>query len=140
MYEPEGHLPYSREEIVMGLTFAHALATEEVTSQAALGEYLARMDDEPEMVDGWVGFLGSGWYAMSRDDSFREDDDFAVDCVLDTDVEAYVQTRREGRGREDGFVLPVPRRAARNDPRLGAFLQVAPASHYDPLLGFVQEG
>jgi hypothetical protein len=92
------------------------------------------------MSGGFVGFLDSGWYAMSRDDSFREDDDFAVDCVLDADVDAYIQARQEGRGQEDGFVLPVPRRAAWSDPRLGAFLQTAPASRYDRLLGFVQEG
>jgi CRISPR-associated endonuclease/helicase Cas3 len=140
MYEPEGHLPYSREEVAAGRDFAVALTDEKPISQAELGEYLARLDDEPEMTRGFVGFLDSGWYAMSRDDSFREDDDFAVDCVLDTEVDAYLQTRREGRGQEDGFVLPVPRRAARSDPRLGDFLQVAPASRYDVQLGFVREG
>ncbi len=140
MYEPEGHLPYSEEEVAAGRDFAVALTAEESVSQAELGEFLAHLDDEPEMTGGFVGFLDSGWYAMSRDDSFREDDDFAVDCVLDREVDAYIEMRREGRGREDGFVLPVPRRAARSDPRLGAFLQVAPASRYNQRLGFVQEG
>lgn len=139
MYEPESHLPYSREEMAAGREFALALSPETAVSQANLGDYLARLDDEPEMTGGFVGFLDSGWYAMSRDDSFREDDDYAVDCVLDTDVHAYIQARRGGRGQEDGFVLPVPCPAARRDPRLGAFLQVAPASRYNSLLGFVQE-
>lgn len=139
MYEPENHLPYSKEEVAAGREFALALSAKSSMSQAALGEYLARMDDEREMTGGFVGFLDSGWYAMSRDDSFREDDDFAVDCVLDTEVDAYIQTRGESRGQEDGFVVPVPRRAAHGDPRLGAFLQVAPASRYCLLVGF-EEG
>lgn len=140
VYEPEGYLPYSRDEVREGARFAAALATEETVCQASLADYLATLDTELENAGGFTGFLDSTWYAMSRDDAFREDDAYTVDCVLDSDVAAYLRTRREHRGQEAAYILPVPLKAARQDPRLGLFVRVADAGQYDDRFGFEQEG
>ena len=63
---------------------------------------------EPEK---YVPFLDSGPYAESREVSFRETDDYAVPCVLDSDV-PKVQSLLVAKGPVDGYVVPVPRKYA----------------------------
>ncbi len=139
-YLPPRHRPYERQEIDEGAAFLLGLPNDAAISQQDLAERLDALEiSDPFARGGYVGFLDSGPYAMARDDHFREDDDFAVDCVLDADLEAFLQMRAARNNRAAGFVLPAPRRLGRSDERLGGFLRVAPASHYSSLYGLMDD-
>lgn len=76
---------------------------------------------------------------MAQDESFREGEDFTIDCVLDSEVDDYLVRRKAFDPEADGFVVPVPRRFVRENPRLGRFLREAPATQYHPEFGFLDE-
>ncbi len=139
VYQPAAPRPYTTREIEAGVAFARELAIRESVTQADLAEYLARSEvmDPSFAVGGFTGFLDSGWYAMARDDSFREDDEYTVDCVLDADLVAYLRARAGGSGQAAGFIVPVPRRFTEAHPQLGAYVRVAPSAHYDERFGFL---
>lgn len=139
-YRPDGVLPYTAQEIDQGEAFVARLAGENATSQAALADLLeelvaATSEDEPRRRSA---FPDSGPYALSREDSFRDENDFVVDAVLDGDVEAWLSAKARGQP-TDRFVVPVPRRHAKPDPRLGEFLRRAESTRYNRILGFQQE-
>lgn len=138
VYQPANAPPYEPHEIEEGALFAREMETRECVAHADLADYLGGMAvKDPFATGGFTGFVDSGWYAMARDDSFREDDEFTMDCVLDSDLDAYLQTRRSGTGQADGFVVPVPRGLAQPHQALGAHLRMAPSSHYDKRFGFL---
>jgi len=138
-YTPPDAKPYSPEEMMQGEDFLKAMAAREEISQLDLARYLESMAiAEPQPPEGYAGFLDAGWYAMSKDDTFRDEQEFNEDCILDADLEAYLAARRERKPWE-GFVLPVPRRFALDTPALGPRLKAAPVTHYDPELGFMTE-
>jgi CRISPR-associated endonuclease/helicase Cas3 len=140
IYKPEHHLPYERDEVEQGESFARYLEGHEPAGHADLSGYLDELKTEdPEAVGGWTGFLDSGWYAMARDDSFRDDNDVTVDCVLDSDRVDYLRERAAGMAGAAGYVLPVPRRFASIDATLPRYMRIAPATHYDPRYGFLEK-
>jgi CRISPR-associated endonuclease/helicase Cas3 len=138
-YLPATPRPYARNDIADGERFGQYLAEQDTLAHADLAAYLERTAPRHEFaVGGFTGFIDSGWYAMARDDSFREDDDYSCDAVLDCDVPAYLRERDHHSGRAAGYIVPVPRRLGSPDSRLGAFVRLASAAHYDPDLGFVE--
>ena len=121
-----------------GETFAQAMEARASVSQQEMSEYLAGLKtDNPQMADGPVSLLDSGAYAMAGEDEFREGDEWTVDAVLDTDVQAYAESLRKGDRAARGYVLPVPRRFASPILALRRMLQ-APDSHYTEALGFME--
>ena len=90
-------------------------------------------------MDGHVGFLDAALFASSRDESFREGDDYTVDCVLEEDIPEYLRLFRKRDPLARGFVVPVPHRLSRPDTRLPMNLRTAPSSHYEPLTGFHED-
>jgi CRISPR-associated endonuclease/helicase Cas3 len=140
VYAPENERPYTWADLAQGERFVDAFAGRESVTHADLAAYLAQMEvDDPYVPEGFAGFLDSGPYAFGRDDDFREDDDFTIDCVLSDEVEDYVRARRARSPEVDGFIVPAPRRHTQVDPRLDGFVRVAPSSHYDPDLGFCEK-
>jgi CRISPR-associated endonuclease/helicase Cas3 len=141
IYHPENDRPYDPESLKEGRLFVDdMLKAPQPLSQALLGDYMEKMDvASPFAQEGYVGFLDSKMYAMGRDESFREGDEFTVDAVLDEDVEKYLRAKNSGSPEAAGFVLPVPKRFASENARLGRFLHQAPASHYDPEFGFCEQ-
>lgn len=138
-YPPPDAKPYIPEEMRQGEEFLKAMAARAEISQLDMALHLESMAvAEPQLPEGYAGFLDAGWYAMSKDDDFRDGQEFNEDCVLDTDLGAYLAARRE-RKPCDGFVLPVPRRFASSQPALGPRLKEAQWAHYDPELGFMTE-
>jgi hypothetical protein len=69
---------------------------------------------------------------------YREGEDFTVPAVLDADINTWLGAKKAGKS-TDGFVVPVPKRLAKAHPDLGRFLSAAPASHYHPDFGFLDE-
>ena len=76
---------------------------------------------------------------MAQDESFREGDDFTVDAVLDSDIDEYLLKRNARESEADGYVVPVPRRFARENAKLGRYLREAPVDQYHPDFGFLDE-
>ncbi|MGH2584517.1 MAG: CRISPR-associated helicase Cas3', partial [Dehalococcoidia bacterium] len=141
IYSPEKERPYEKDEVNQGERFVAAFDGWEEVTHADLAEYLAAMEvTDPYMVDGYSALLDSGAYAYGRDDAFREDDDYTVDCVLSDEVTAYVKDWKGRSPKADGYIVPVPRRFTQADAALGAFVRVAPSEQYDADLGFVERG
>ncbi len=141
VYAAEEDAPYEHDEMQQGKEFLGKMARRrKPLSQADLAAYLTKMDiADPFPRDGHVGFLDDGMYASAHDDPFREGDDYTVDCVLDSDVDEFLRMRRRGDPDTAGFILPVPRRLAECEERLGRHPRMAPASHYSASIGFCQE-
>jgi CRISPR-associated endonuclease/helicase Cas3 len=141
IYRADGDKPYESEEMRLAEAFVSKMAhRKQPLSQAVLAQYLEQMDVvSPLAAEGFTGFLDSGMYAMARDESFREGDDFTVDCVLDTDMPEYLEARRGKNPAAIGFIVPVPRPFASENPKLGGFIREAPGTHYDPFVGFRNE-
>ncbi|RJQ45843.1 MAG: CRISPR-associated helicase Cas3' [Gammaproteobacteria bacterium] len=139
VYDPESNLPYPQEEMTLGRELIGKL-TGKRTSQAdlegLLEEFTSAQEAEGERL---IAFVADGFWSRGGAEELRENEDFTVPAVLDSDVEDYLATRRKDEP-GDGFVVPVPRRfVQRRDSRLPGFLYVAPSSHYVAELGFLKE-
>lgn len=139
-YSPTGHRPYETDEIKKGEDFVNEMVgLDRNLSQADLAGYLEHMDVlSPFARGGYTGFLDSGMYAMSRDESFREGESYTVDSVLVCDVHEYLRLKSKGDPAAQGMIVPVPRRFAIQSELLGPYLREASESHYDHLLGFCE--
>jgi CRISPR-associated endonuclease/helicase Cas3 len=141
--EPGKEKPYEKSDLEAAVRFVDRIVGRSI-SQGELEEIYRNCDPsevEPEML---CPFLDSGPYAVAREESFREIDEFTVPCVLDDDLERHVaeilQSRDPAERIIDGYTIPVPRRFA-NEPKPEAswfprWLSVARESAYDPIIGF----
>jgi CRISPR-associated endonuclease/helicase Cas3 len=138
VYAPENHRPYERQEVEQAEGWLTTLADRtELASQAELALSLEQLPNtDPTAAGGHVGFLDGEVFASAREESFRDSDEFTMDCVLDADRDAYLALTRRRDPQARGLVLPVPRWLARIDAGLPHGLCVAPSSHYDPITGF----
>lgn len=141
VYCPIDAKPYERAEFEAGKKFVETTTGNDAGfSHAQLAAYLASMPAvDPVTEGGYAGFLDAGWYAMARDESFREGDDFTVDCVLDSEVDDYLAKSKTGDPMADGYIVPVPKRFARDCARLGRYLREAPTTQYHPDFGFLDK-
>jgi CRISPR-associated endonuclease/helicase Cas3 len=141
LYRPESASPYEPEELRQGHAFAAELAGRHLPiSQGELAQMLEQLEAlRPAATDGYAGFLDSGLLASSREQPFRDVDEFTMDAVLDSDIEEWrrMTDRRDPAAR--GFILPAPRRLLRADARLRSQLQAAPSSHYSARTGLHNE-
>lgn len=139
LYPPEKEAPYKPDEMRPVTAFIAEIDGRRV-SQAELEALLERFTQgQGREADRWAAFIDDGPWTSDRSDELREGEGHTVQAVLDRDIEAFQTAQRAGRP-TDGFVLPVPRgRFAAPDARLPRYLQSAPASHYDPALGFLQQ-
>ena len=147
-YGPEGYpgggdrgaAPYTSAELGQGDLFVDALTGSGPVSQTALSDLLERLvpEDKDWHPNQRSAFPDSGPYAMGRDDLFRDENDYVVDAVLDTDIPLWLAAKATNRP-TDGFVVPVPRRHATPDDRLGSFLSSAKGARYHRFLGFQEE-
>ena len=139
IYPPPSAAPYKPADIDQTLAAVEGLAGSKVISQNTLSQALETLEPmDPHMEGAFTAFLGSGWYASARDDSFREESYFTVDAVLDSDVHCYLEAKRLASDAE-GFVVHVPRSQAHDDSALGRWLKAAPAECYDEFYGFMKQ-
>lgn len=139
LYPPEKEAPYKPDEMRPVAAFVTEIDGRRV-SQAELEALLERFTQgQGREADRWAAFIDDGPWTSDRSDELREGEGYTVQAVLDRDIEAFQAAQHAGRP-TDGFVLPVPRgRFAAPDARLPRYLQSAPASHYDPALGFLKQ-
>ena len=136
-YDPATDAPYGVDDLGGRESFVDALVGRDV-SQATLQRLLAKLGPDEVEVDRYSSFLDAGPWATSREKSLRESNEFTVPAILDSDIPEYLSLSRTGKP-TDGLLVPVPRRFARSDPRLGDWPLTAPASHYNPLFGFMEK-
>lgn len=141
VYPASSDAPYDAREMRQARDFAHALAARpQPLSQADLAVAMQALDPvSPVATGAFSAFLDCGMLASTTEGAFRDESDFTVDAVLDSDVAEYLERRRDGRPDAAALVLPVPRRDARPDPRLGNRIRLAPADRYDDMFGFLKE-
>lgn len=139
-YRPESVLPYTREALEAAARFMRALGDGEA-SQRRLSEALEEHAPRGVKPRETARFLDGGYYATPG--SLREEDDYARSAILDTDM-AQVVSLLVGRRPIDGFVVPVPKRWARDDVEDGErsstlprHLGIASGLHYSKTRGFI---
>jgi len=135
IYPPENLSPYSKED-VKGVQEFLGHIDGRIISQSILEELLDHYGpSEPEPAR-YSGFLDSGPWAMSREESLRDENDFTVPAILDSEIEAYIHLCKK-RKPVEGLIVNVPRRYATRNGRIGSWPLVAPSSQYDERLGFL---
>ncbi len=135
IYSAPAEAPYASEELSGVPAFLEALDGQEV-SQARLEELLERHGEAAPEPGLYAAFLESGPWAESREASLREESDFTVQAVLDTDVPEYLLLRKCHKP-WDGLLTPAPKKLARRHPQLGLWPLTVPATHYHPRLGLL---
>jgi len=136
--EPGREKPYKEEELDLAKEFVDQLDGRDV-SQRELDRTYKLLDPGGVEPGKLCPFLDSGAYADGKEDSFREIDEFTVDCILDADETKVLDTLKKKKP-IDGFIVPVPHYLdTGRDPeksRLPRWLRVAEMSRYDKLTGF----
>ncbi len=135
-YVPERLGPYGEEELRGASDFISAI-TGDTVSQTRLEELLEQFGPDAPEPDRIAAFIDDGFWSRGGREDLRDGPDFSVPAILDGHIEHYLQAIKHNKP-TDGFVVPVPKKSARNDPRLG-WMKKAPASHYNPRYGFFKE-
>jgi CRISPR-associated endonuclease/helicase Cas3 len=135
-YAPEKPEPYNAEDL-RGTPDFVAMVQESTISQTRLEELLEQFGPDAPEPDRIAAFIDDGFWSRGGREDLRDGLDFSVPAILDAHIERYLQAIKHKKP-TDGFVVPVPRKLAQNDPRLG-WMKTAPASHYDPRYGFFKE-
>lgn len=104
-YPPEKALPYQKEALATATVFLAEFGAGEV-SQRQLAEALARHAQGEPLSDGKAPFLESGYFAVRGE--FRDIDEFAVPCVLTSDLD-IVKPLVKTHAPYDGFIVNVPK-------------------------------
>jgi len=134
-YEPEDPLPYDSDDILKAIAFINEMTRKTDISQSDLSEYLDQLVS-PWEADRYEAFWQSGFWASAHEHQFREGLDYNVDCVLDTDIDEYLEARSRKLISAPGYVLPVPKsEKPKSDGRL-RHLRVAASAKYSPVLGY----
>jgi CRISPR-associated endonuclease/helicase Cas3 len=104
-YRPEKALPYDAKELEAAVTFLAEFGSSDV-SQRQLAEALERHAKGEPLSDGSARFLESGYFAVRGE--FRDIDEFALPCVLTTDLDEVKPLAKEHKP-FDGYIVNVPK-------------------------------
>jgi CRISPR-associated endonuclease/helicase Cas3 len=135
--------PYEKVDLDAAKKFVDRIVGRAI-SQEELEHIYMECDPSEVEPDLLCPFLDSGPYAVAKEESFREIDEFTVPCILDEDLKRHVaeilQSHNPAERIIDGYIVPVPRRFA-NEPKPEAswfprWLSVARMSAYDKDIGF----
>ncbi|ASC71155.1 Putative CRISPR-associated nuclease/helicase Cas3 [Halomicronema hongdechloris C2206] len=108
-YMPPANLPYQRNDLETANAFLESFETE-LVSQLQLATALEIYARPERDADGSSSFLNSGYYAVPG--SFRDTDEFAIPCILDSDLDA-IESLVKDRQPYDGFIVNVPHKWAK---------------------------
>ncbi len=139
VYRPERPEPYDKAAMTGADQFLDTLSARESVSQADLDAALRAAPQPPPLGDWACSFLSSGPYALGGEEDFRDIEEFNRPAVLQSDVEKFLTADK---ARQPGFVVPVPRRLARESDeskRLPSYLRIAADAHYHQALGFCDQ-
>ncbi|MEM9007454.1 MAG: CRISPR-associated helicase Cas3', partial [Cyanobacteria bacterium P01_F01_bin.86] len=108
-YSPPGNLPYQEKELETASAFLASFETKRI-NQLQLATALETYAQSERDADGSSLFLTSGYYAVPG--SFRDTDEFAIPCILDSDLDA-IEPLMQNRQPYDGFIVNVPHKWAK---------------------------
>jgi CRISPR-associated endonuclease/helicase Cas3 len=140
-YQPEKALPYDKQELEAATTFLSEFGSSDV-SQRQFAEALERHAIGEPLSDGSARFLESGYFAVRGE--FRDIDEFALPCVLTTDLDK-VRVLVKAHKPYDGFIVNVPkshvlRLEDEERPKwLPKYLKLADGNSYKCERGFLTE-
>lgn len=135
-YAPQDAKPYEAVEMAGVGAFLKTIEGK-TASQSDLEELLEQYGPAEVEVEKYAAFLESGPWAVAREESLRDENEFAVQAILDTDVERYFHLKQQSSS-TDGLVVPVPRRFAHRDSRLRGYW-VAEGAKYSADYGFLNK-
>jgi CRISPR-associated endonuclease/helicase Cas3 len=135
-YTPDKPMPYSAEDLGGAADFVAAVQGKTI-SQALLEELLENHGPSEPEPDRIAAFIDDGFWSRGGREDLRDGLDFSVPAILDADIEEYLRASKDKKP-TDGFVVPVPKKLARDDPRLG-WLKAAPNTNYDSRYGFFKD-
>jgi CRISPR-associated endonuclease/helicase Cas3 len=139
VYAPGEKAPYDDNDLT-GVSEFLDLVKDRVLSQTSLEEAMRRVPSPASLGDPLCSFLESGPYAIAGEEQFRDSEEFNRPCVLSGEVGEYLRAPCD---LQPGFVLPVPRKFARDradtnpeHAELPGYLGVARAGYYHAAIGF----
>jgi len=128
--------PYSREELSAASVFLKALGTGDISQRSMADKLVEHSLKEPE-TEVSAKFLESGYFATPG--CFRDIDELAAPCVLDSDLDA-VKKLLDQKKPIDLFVINVPRGHFKKDKShpewLLKYLGIANGENYCHKRGF----
>ncbi len=133
-YEPERIEPYERADIEGVKSFVENIVGGEV-SQSRLEELLEAYGPREREIYRLARFLDDGPWSEGGREDLRDIDQFTVPAILDGDVDRFLNCRRRKQP-TDGLIVPVKRKHARPDERIGAWPLVASGDLYDATFGY----
>ncbi|MGI6454169.1 MAG: CRISPR-associated helicase Cas3' [bacterium] len=133
-YLPENIYPYKQDDLKGMSEFLDEIKGN--ASQLKLTLLLEKYSPAIiEYIQRYSTFLESGPWVKSGEVSLRDETDFTVQAILDRDILKYINEVPE---KSEGYVVSVPKSIhTSTDSRLPSWLRVAPSSHYDERLGFL---
>ena len=138
VYKPSNERVYSKADLEGFDSFIDWLVETSPVSQMHLEEGMQNFGPKQIEAERRSSFLTSGPYAMSGEDSFRDIEEFSQQCILDNEIDDFLNASPEKRA---GFICPVPKKLkpAANS-KLPSFLRVGNAANYKPESGYHEVG
>ena len=134
VYEPPSVKPYKDDELEAARKFIAEVCGE--VSQAQFASALERHSPSERLADGSSFFIDGSYWATSQ--SFRDTDDYSVNAVLSSDLEAVEELIQQHKP-YDGYVVPIPKRLAiwsGRPEKMPRYLAIADGRLYCPRRGF----
>jgi CRISPR-associated endonuclease/helicase Cas3 len=127
IYTAQDGKPYDKEDMAGVDEFLTDIDGKSC-SQAKLEDLLEKHGPSNIEVEKYAAFFEDGFWAKSREEGIREEGDFTVQAILDNEIEKYLIAEKK---KKPGYLMPVPRKYARQDSRLGRWPLVANSSLYN---------
>ena len=132
IYEPKDECPYSKEDF-LGVDEFIKEVDGKIVSQVYLEKLLQKAPTPEYEYVRYAAFLACGPWAVAREESLRDINNYSVQAILDTDKNSYLIDKKAKKP-VDGYILPVPRGMAQ--AKIGRYPLVASSENYDPKYGF----
>ena len=135
-YQSKDEKPYTQDDMDKGVKeFLEELEGKKVT-QLFLESLLEKYGPaEIRTRTIMSAFIENGPWAMAREQSLRDENDYTVNAILSGDIRIYFELLKY-RKPTDGLFVSVPRQFVKSHPRLGQFPRVADSSRCHPEYGF----
>jgi len=132
IYPPPNKLPYGDKCMEETTNFVDAIHNRAI-DQNSLQQLLEQQSSDVE-VEKYSGFIECGPFAVAHEESLRDINETTVQAILSSDVDVFLQMRKE-RTPTDGLIVPAPLAVADTDSRLGQYPQVVDSALYSAEVG-----
>ena len=137
IYKPEDQKPYKQEDLA-GLQAFLETINGLIISQSLVENLLDKFGQQDRELEKFNAFVESGPWAMAREESLRDENDFTIPAILTCDIQKFKEKRNKNEP-VDGFFVSVPKRFALPNPNLNRWPLAADSNHYNKRLGFLDK-